>query len=162
MLIIPSLVLAAVFLAGCNGEKGEDYSQTQGDQSNSTSSTANNDLSNSQAEINADRVILANFHGTQRCAACETVGKYAKKTVKERFKEEQEEGRVVFKSIDGQLPENKELVQKYQARGSSLYINAIKNGEDNIKEDVRVWRLLSSEKEFMDYLEDEINSYLDE
>ncbi|MDZ7611230.1 MAG: nitrophenyl compound nitroreductase subunit ArsF family protein [Candidatus Moranbacteria bacterium] len=168
MLIIPAFALAAVFLAGCSGETQENSSeaQTQGTQtetqSNPTSSAANDDLPRSQAKIDADKVVLANFHGTQRCVACETVGEYSEETVKQRFKEEVQEGKVVFKSINGQLPENKELVQKYQARGSSLYINAIKDGEDNIKEDTRVWRLISSEEKFMDYLENEINSYLGE
>jgi hypothetical protein len=36
------------------------------------------------------------------------------------------------------LPENKDMVIKYQARGSSFFVNAITAGKDNIKEDVTV------------------------
>ncbi|MFW5884986.1 MAG: nitrophenyl compound nitroreductase subunit ArsF family protein [Patescibacteria group bacterium] len=162
-LIIPALVLATVLLAGCGGkEESSPGAQTQGIQSNPASSAVDEDPPRSQAKIEADKVVLANFHGTQRCASCEAVGEYAEKTVEERFEEEREEGRVVFKSINGELPENKEITKKYQARGSSLYINAVKDGEDNIQEDTRVWRIVSSEEKFMDYLENEINSYLGE
>ncbi len=43
--------------------------------------------------------------------------------------------KLLFKDINGELPENRSLVMKYRASGSSLFVNAVKNGEDNIEED---------------------------
>lgn len=58
------------------------------------------------------------------------------------------------------MPENKELAQKFQASGSALYLNAIKDGVDNIEQDIKVWSLVGNTAKFKDYLEGRINSLL--
>ena len=73
---------------------------------------------------------------------------------------ELESGKVVFREINGELPENKEVVVKYQARGSSLFINAIRGEQENITEDVAVWRLVNNEDQFVSYLENKLNKLL--
>jgi hypothetical protein len=55
------------------------------------------------------------------------------------------------------LPENKELAKKFQASGSSLFLNGIIRGEDHAKEDLQVWRLTGNPTAFKDYLESKIN-----
>jgi ABC-type glycerol-3-phosphate transport system substrate-binding protein len=142
------LLLATLIMAGCSSEASSNNASTNTDTNSQTSG--------------AEKVVVANFHGTRRCASCETVGKYAEETIDKRFKKEQQEGKVVFRSINGQLPENRDMVQKYQARGSSLYINAIRDGEDDIREEMRVWRLTNNKDQFMDYLEGEIKESLNQ
>jgi len=110
--------------------------------------------------IPADKIGVIHFHGTQQCWSCITVGKYALKTIKEKFPNEYENGKIVFKDINGELPENRDIVIKYQASGSSLFINAIRNGQDNIEEDVTVWRLISNENQFVDYFQNKLNNLL--
>ena len=70
----------------------------------------------------ADTIEVVHFHGNQQCISCVTVGEYALKTIEEKFPEEYKKGIIVFKEINGELPENREMVQKYQARGSSLFV----------------------------------------
>ena len=65
-----------------------------------------------------------------------------------------------FQSVNVDLPENRELAKKYQAVGSSLFINTIYDGQDHIEEDVRVWRLLNSEAQFKSYLKNKIDTLL--
>ncbi|PIV00819.1 hypothetical protein COS55_02755, partial [Candidatus Shapirobacteria bacterium CG03_land_8_20_14_0_80_40_19] len=69
-------------------------------------------------------------------------------------------GKIVYKDIDGELKENQEIVVKYQARGSSLFVNAIRDEQDNIEEDVTVWRLINSESQFISYFENKLSSLL--
>jgi len=71
----------------------------------------------------------------QQCWSCITAGEYALKTIKEKFLEEYKNGTIAFRDINGELPENKDMVIKYQARRSSLFVSAITAGKDNIKED---------------------------
>jgi hypothetical protein len=52
------------------------------------------------------------------------------------------------------------MIIKYQARGSSIFVNAITAGKDNIKEDVTVWRLVSKESQFISYFQDKLNKLL--
>jgi len=62
--------------------------------------------------------------------------------------------------INIDLPENKEVATKFKAAGSSLFINPIVDGQDNIKEDTQVWRLVSNEQRFISYLSDKIKTLL--
>jgi len=120
----------------------------------------NNDNSTSKARINAEKIEVVHFHATQQCWSCITVGKYALKTIKEKFPEEYKNGTITFKDINGELPENRDMVIKYQARGSSLFINAIISGKDNIEEDVTVWRLVVNEGRFIDYFQNKLDKLL--
>jgi hypothetical protein len=108
----------------------------------------------------ADKIEVVNFFGTQRCASCLTVGNFTKKTLEDKFAPELESGKIVFKEINGELPENQEIVIKYQARGSSLFVNAIRDDKDDITEDVTVWRLVNNESQFITYFENKLNTLL--
>lgn len=110
--------------------------------------------------VKADKIEVVDFHGTRRCYSCQIVEQYTRETLEENFKEEMAEGKIIFLSINGELSENQETVIKYQARGSSLFINAITNGKDNISEDTMVWRLVGDEQKFKTYLKEKINKLL--
>jgi len=106
----------------------------------------------------ADKIQVFLFHPTQRCITCITIGKYAKETVEQKFPEEVKSGKIEFREINIDLPENKELANKFKATGSSLFINPIVDGKDNIQQDTQVWRLTSNEQSFITYLSDKINA----
>jgi len=108
----------------------------------------------------ADRIEVINFHATQRCVSCTTLGKLSEKTITERFANEVASGKIIFKSVNVELRENTEIVNLYQASGSSLYINAIKDGKNNIVQNVKVWQYLSDEIAFPNYLETKLRSLL--
>ena len=114
----------------------------------------------STAKTSAEKIEVVHFHATQQCWSCITVGEYALKTIKEKFPEEYKNGTIVFRDINGELPENRDMVIKYQAGGSSLFVNAITAGKDNIEEDVTVWRLVSNESQFINYFQDKLNKLL--
>jgi len=115
---------------------------------------------NSEEKQPAEKIEVVHFHATQQCWSCITVGEYALKTIKEKFPEEYKNGTVVFKDINGELAENRDIVMKYRAGGSSLFINAIKGGVDNIEEDVTVWRFVTNEDQYINYLQNKINNLL--
>jgi ABC-type glycerol-3-phosphate transport system substrate-binding protein len=135
------LIVGLLILAGC-GQK-----------------TADQNLM-SKTRIGAEKIEVVHFHATQQCWSCITVGEYALKTIKEKFSEEYKSGKIVFKDINSELPANQAIVIKYQASASSLFINAIKDGKDNIEEDVNVWRYVSNESQFIGYFENKIKSLL--
>lgn len=108
----------------------------------------------------ADKVEIFVFYATRRCISCITIGKYAGETVAEYFQSELRDEKIEFREINIDLPENKNLANKFQANGSSLFINAITDGKDNISHDTNVWRLLNDENQFKNYLKNKINSLL--
>ena len=146
-IIILTLAFSSLFLMGC-------------DNKNSAGSSSDAGVIMSETIKKADKIEVVHFHATQQCWSCITVGKYALKTIQERFPKEYKKGIIVFRDINGELPENRDLVIKYQARGSSLFVNAIADGQDQIAEDVRVWRLIASEQAFMDYFENQLREFL--
>lgn len=145
-----AIILPVVaILASCSASADIPNAQQTGPQSLAT-----------PACIPADTIIVANFHGTRRCASCLAVGNLAQKTVEQEFPKEYRKGKIEFLSIDGDNPENVQLVQKYQARGSSLFINAIHGVQETIEEDVTVWRLAGNEEAYIRYLKEKISALL--
>ncbi|MCX6789350.1 MAG: nitrophenyl compound nitroreductase subunit ArsF family protein [Candidatus Gribaldobacteria bacterium] len=109
----------------------------------------------------ADKIEVFLFHATQRCPTCIRIGQLAKATLEERFPEQLKSGKIYFREINIDFPENKALAEKFQATGSALFINAIRNGQDNIKEDTMVWQLASGDSvKYKDYLANKLNNIL--
>ncbi len=158
LILFSILIVGAIVWAG--------YSQKTPNQSiDNNSTTANtNNASNlmSKAEVPTDKIEVVHFHGTHQCWSCITVGEYALKTIKEKFPEEYKNGTIIFKDVNGELSENRDVVIKYQAKGSSLFVNAITDGKDKIEEDVRVWRLVINESQFINYFENKLKKLLGE
>jgi len=129
-----------------------------------TASTKENNISKTIKKdiktIPAEKIQIFLFYATQRCTSCTTIGKYVKETIEQKFPEELKSGKIEFREINSDLPENKELATKFKATGSALFINSIIAGKDNIKVDTQVWKLISNEQSFISYLSDKINTIL--
>jgi hypothetical protein len=149
ILIIAIAVIGTVFLILKNGNKSTE-AQSQNDQIAENQSK--------EKKLSAEKIQVFVFHATQRCYSCITIGKFAGETVNEYFQPELRDGKIEFREINIDLPENKELARKFQAGGSSLYINAISSGQDNIVEDVAVWRLVNNEVQFKNYLKNKLSN----
>lgn len=108
----------------------------------------------------AERIEVFVFHSTSRCISCITVGKWTEETINKNFQTEISEGRIEFREINIDLPENKEIVRKFKATGSSLFINAIRDGKDNIEENTKVWRLLQDEAAFKAHVKVKLDNLL--
>ncbi|KKP33040.1 MAG: hypothetical protein A2312_01265 [Candidatus Staskawiczbacteria bacterium RIFOXYB2_FULL_32_9] len=122
-------------------------------------SAVNNSIDNTGTSVSKVQVFM--FHTTQRCPTCIRIGQLSKATVEERFRDQLKSGKIEFREINVDLPENKVLVEKFQAGGSALFINSIKGGRDNILEDTMVWQLASGDDaKFKDYLENKLNNIL--
>ncbi|MFA5742990.1 MAG: nitrophenyl compound nitroreductase subunit ArsF family protein [Candidatus Paceibacterota bacterium] len=119
------------------------------------------DASNASIEVSsAEKVEVFLFHRTQRCVTCIAIGKLSGQTVAERFSEELKSGKVIFREVNIDELQNKMLAEKFKASGSSLFINAINNGSDNIQEDIDVWSLTGDEAAFKDHLANKISGLL--
>ena len=155
ILIIGVTIIGVIFLVLRNSNE-----PTETQSANNQTEKSQEELPMSTAKISSEKIEVVHFHATQQCWSCITVGEYALKTIKEKFPEEHKNGVIVYKDINGELPENKDIVAKYQASGSSLFVNAIIEGKDNIEEDVTVWRLVSNESQFISYFQNKLNKLL--
>jgi len=119
----------------------------------SGSSSPNLSADNVQKKIAIDKLEIYHFHGNHQCYSCLTVGDYAEETVKTYFADELESGKIIFGHINAELPENRDLVMKYGATGSSLWIGVYrKDGSFSKEENINVWYKINNKEEYMAYL----------
>jgi hypothetical protein len=98
------------------------------------------------------RVEIIHFHGTHQCNSCKMVGALAEKTAQTHFRDELRAGQITFAHVNGQLAENREMVLKYGATSSSLWIGTIIDGALHKEQNFEVWRKIQNEGEYMEYL----------
>jgi hypothetical protein len=107
-----------------------------------------------------ERVEVYHFHRTQQCYSCITLGAYAEETVNTFFAPEVASGKVVFAHVNIDLPENKDLVDRYGPTGSSLWIGVYDQGGFSKDENVNVWYKIGDKDGYMAYLKGVIEQSL--
>ena len=149
------MLVCTILIAGCT----TNTSETQ-EKEDCGSATCNAVLDTEETEVNVDKLEVYHFHGNQQCTSCKTVGAYAEETVNTYFKDELESGLITFDHINGDLAENRELVQKYGATGSSLWLGTYKNGTFEAKQNTKVWYKIRDKQDYMQYLKGVIEAKL--
>ena len=135
-LILLFMVIPVVMVSGCVSQENP-------------RDTSTDSISGS----NIERLEIYHFHGTNQCYSCITVGAYAEETVNVYFSDELKSGKIVFGHINGELPENRGLVIKYGAAGSSLWLGiTTKDGNFSKEENVNVWYKIGNKEDYMSYL----------
>jgi len=140
LLVLACMVISLLFVAGCtnltaNAGKGAIASPTPNNHST------------------VERVEVMHFHPAQQCYSCKTLGEYAKETVNIFFVPELESGKLVFKEVNLNLPENADLVKKYEVTGSSLWIGVYDANGFHKEQNINVWYKINNETEFAQYLQ---------
>lgn len=106
-------------------------------------------------------VVAYYFHGRFRCASCREIERLSAKAIREGFPEEIRSGRLAFRAVDVDRPENRHFVEEYRLSSQSLVIVAYR-GDRRVRWDTleKVWTLLGSETEFLSYVRSGISAYL--
>ncbi|MCC7570491.1 hypothetical protein KO465_04045 [Candidatus Micrarchaeota archaeon] len=143
------MVLVGLLFFGC-----VDNNETFTNQTNM--SDDDDILQNSEIE----KLEIIHFHSTNQCYSCITVGDYAEETINTYFKYELQSGLIEFKHINGELPENRDLVTKYGATGSSLWLGTYVNEEFYAEQNIDVWYKINNKNEYMNYLKGVIENKL--
>ncbi|MBU3660322.1 MAG: hypothetical protein FGM14_10650 [Flavobacteriales bacterium] len=96
-----------------------------------TKSNSSNDQANNGKK---DQLEIYAFHGTRQCETCKHMKAYTKTTLEKNFKSELKSGEIVYQVIDVDDEKNYELAEKFEATGTALMVNKIRNGKDNIED----------------------------
>lgn len=137
------LLVLTLFSAGCVGNNDEGKTKVM-----------NGSL---QA---APHIEVIHFHGNNQCYSCQTVGAYAEETVNTYFADELRSGKIAFKHVNYDLPENKELVQRYGAAYSSLWIGTYNEAGFSAEQNMDVWYKIDNKTDYMSYLSKVIDEKL--
>lgn len=102
--VILSMLTVSLFLVSCSGK-------------------AQNKGADNQVQKNTIEVF--DFHTTNRCVTCKAIEANTKYTLETYFAKELKSGKITFKVINIDKKENEKLAEKFQAAGTSLFLNVI-------------------------------------
>lgn len=110
--------------------------------------------------IEKNRLEILYFHGTIECDSCILIGNYTQYSIDEFFKDEITLGKIIFKKINGEYPENKNLTKKYGVFASSLWFGIYKNGTFTKEENVDAWFKVGNKDDYVNYMKSFIEEKL--
>lgn len=107
-------------------------------------------------------VLIYNFYGKHRCPNCIAMEEATKKTLDKYFSEQVNQGTVKRFSVNTDDPANKDLCEKYEAFGSSLFLTRVYQGKDStIELTGQGFKFaLKNEEKFMEILKTHIENLL--
>jgi hypothetical protein len=108
----------------------------------------------------ADRVDVVYFHRTQRCVKCIYAEEGTNYTLETYFGDELASRKVTFQVINVEDEENADIVEKYGAYGSQLFINTIKDGSDHIEHVTDIWLAIGDDEAFVEIVKSKIEKSL--
>ena len=150
MIVVGLLMLLGILFTGCSSNASDD----------GMTGNAVREGTAEERTITIDKLEIYHFHGTHQCYSCVTVGDYAEETVKTYFADELEKGIIVFDHINGELPKNRDLVQKYGVTGSSLWLGTYDGDDFTAEQNVQVWYKIRDKQDYMTYLKGVIEQKL--
>jgi hypothetical protein len=86
-----------------------------------------------------DRVDVVYFHRPQRCPTCLCFEERIVYVVNTYFQDELKSGKLIFGVYNSGDSENADIVKKYGAVSSQLFINTVKDGTDHITDIQKIW-----------------------
>lgn len=126
------------------------------------SQAASNPLPQTQAaQSNAEKIVAYYFHVTVRCTTCRDIEAYSREVIHARFAREMGSGRIEWRLVNVQLPENRHFIQDYQLFTKSLVLVRMKDGralEYKVLNDT--WELVGDKAAMQRYVETEVRGFL--
>ena len=113
-------------------------------------------------EPQTDRIIAYYFHTTYRCPTCQRIEAYSREAIETGFAQELKDGRLEFRLVNVELPENRHFVQDYDLVTKSLVLVRIGAGRQLEWTNLgRVWELTGTHDAFLEYVQKGIRGYLE-
>jgi len=78
----------------------------------------------------SNKVEVIDFHSTHRCMTCNAIEANTKYTLDTFFSEAVESGEVTLQVVNVDLEENAAMAEKFEATGTSLFLNVIVDGKE--------------------------------
>ncbi|HNW90082.1 MAG TPA: nitrophenyl compound nitroreductase subunit ArsF family protein [Bacteroidales bacterium] len=166
-----ALVLTTLLFFGCNQtnnkteEKVSDDTIAQVEQKSIDSLPATDSTDKKgvvEQKIDLPKVLVYNFHITNRCVSCIAIEKATTKTLNTYFSSELKQGRVKQFILNVDEDANAKIAEKYQAFGSGLYVTRVFKGKETTTDLTGDGFKFAKNKEekFIEILKNRITEYL--
>jgi hypothetical protein len=112
-------------------------------------------------ENTGEKTVVYYFHATKRCVTCRTIESYTEEAITSGFGEQIASGKMEWKTINLDLPENEHFVEDYELATRTVVLVEMENGVDKRWSRLdRVWELVHDKEDFVSYIWDETNDFL--
>jgi len=81
-------------------------------------------------DTSISKIEVLDFHSTHRCMTCKAIEANTKYTLETFFAPELKEDKITFQVINVDDKENEKIAEKFEASGTSLFLNVIKKGKE--------------------------------
>jgi len=107
------------------------------------------------------KVVVYYFHRTQRCPTCRNMETYAHETVTTKFATEIEDGRIEWRVLNYEEPQNAGLRREYDL-GAPMVVLVRPDGKGSppFKTLDEIWSLAFDRTRFLAYVESELRDFL--
>lgn len=95
-----------------------------------TSCNSQNKNETTSVDTSISKIEVIDFHSTHRCMTCNAIEANTKYTIDTYFSNELKEDKITFQVINVDEKENEKIAEKFEASGTSLILNVIKNGKE--------------------------------
>jgi len=166
-----SLVLTAWLFFGCNqatnktNEQAANDTTAKAEQVNTDSLPATDSTNKTSAveqKKDVPKVLVYNFHITNRCASCIAIEDATTKTLKTYFAAELKQGRIKQYILNVDDEANEKISEKYQAFGSGLFVTRVYKGKETTTDltgdGFKYAR--NKEEKFIEILKNKVSEYL--
>lgn len=109
------------------------------------------------------KIVVYYFHGTHRCSTCLRMEEYSREAIGIYFSEELKEGKLEFKLVNIDEPENRHFIKDFQLYTRSLVL-ALYNGNalQKYKNLSDIWSYSNERLKFYLYVKNETEQFLKE
>ncbi|WP_020569796.1 nitrophenyl compound nitroreductase subunit ArsF family protein [Neolewinella persica] len=76
------------------------------------------------------KIEIIDFHTTHRCQTCLKIEDSTNKLLQADFKKEMDAGTITFRVVNIDDEANYKMAERFQAAGTALFINVVRNGEE--------------------------------
>jgi len=95
-----------------------------------TSCNGQNKTNTTSLDKSISKIEVLDFHSTHRCMTCNAIEANTKYTLNTYFAKELKDDKITFQVINVDKKENEKIAEKFEASGTALILNVIKNGKE--------------------------------
>ena len=95
-----------------------------------TSCNSQDKKQSTSVDDSISKIEVFDFHSTHRCMTCNAIEANTKYTLDTYFAKELKADKITFQVINVDEKENEKIAEKFEASGTALILNVIKNGKE--------------------------------
>ena len=162
LLLLAIFVISSVIYSckNVNSEEKTTVSKNKADNKLNTDSSKTINTKTKQLK-DENKVIIYYFFGDYRCSTCINLEKYSSQAINQGFKEEIANGKIEWKPVNYDKPENVHFKKDYNLYTKALIMSEYKdNKQIRWKNCEKIWELIHNPKKFVPYVQNEVKTFI--